>query len=381
MAEGRIAKAHRLTRLRRLGPAMLVIVGALSAGGVVFIVSGVYNVAANRNHWPITTWLLTVVRDRAIATAADDISVPDLTDDNLADLGAEHYRGTCAACHGVPGQGPGPVYQNMLPFPPDLVSAYEDYNSKELFWIIYNGLKFTGMPAWPGEGRSDEVWSLVAFLNRLRREGADSYIDSERSGVLPLKLEVAGVATPPLENCVRCHGDAQSPPVSDLVPRLHGQSEAYLIRAIENYLDGTRQSGIMEPIAQQMSIEETAALARYYASLSPLGVMASEDPAAVGRGQQIAKDGLAEGGVPPCSSCHKGDMGGNPQFPNLAGQSAAYLRGQLELWQKGLRDRSGYGAIMAVVAKRLSNAQIRDVSAFYASQPAGLHPESEVPVP
>jgi cytochrome c553 len=266
----------------------------------------------------------------------------------------------------------------MLPFPPDLAYAYEDYNSKELFWIIYNGLKFTGMPAWSGDGRKDEIWSLVAFLDRLRRKGADSYIDSEPSQVLPLELEVAGVATQPLENCVRCHGDTQHPPVSDLVPRLAGQSQAYLIRAIENYWEGARESGIMEPIAHNMSAAETEALAGYYSSLSPPQVAASQDPAAVMRGKKIAKDGLPKAGIPPCSGCHRGD---NPQFPELAGQSAAYLRGQLALWQKGLRDRSAYGAIMAVIANRLNEAQISDVTAYYASQPGKLHSGSKMRAP
>ncbi len=379
---------HLRPHLRRLGPAMLVVVGGMIVGVAVFVVSGVYNVAARSEHWSITNWMLTVVRDRSIAMAAIGISVPNLVDDDLADLGAEHYRGACANCHGVPGRGPGPVNQSMLPFPPDLASAYEDYNSKELFWIIYNGLKFTGMPSWPGDGRKDEVWSLVAFLDRLRREGVDSYTGREPPVVLPLELEAAGIAAEPLGNCVRCHGDAQSPPVSNLVPRLGGQSEAYLIRAIENYWDGSRQSGIMEPIAHQMSTEETAALARYYASLSPAGAGASEDPAAVVRGKRIVTDGLPERGIPACSSCHRDnrdnrDKGGkgNPQFPKLAGQSAAYLSGQLELWRKGLRDRSGYGAIMAVIAKRLTDAQARDVSAFYASQSPEPHPEPELPIP
>jgi cytochrome c553 len=181
-----------------------------------------------------------------------------------------------------------------------------------------------------------------------------------------------------MESCVRCHGDEESLPISDRVPRLHGQSEAYLIRALENYGDGTRESGIMKPIAYEMSSEETAALASYYASLSLSDAEPLEDPAAVARGRQIAKEGVAEGGIPPCSSCHRGD---NPQFPKLAGQSAAYLRGQLELWGKGLRDRSGYGAIMAVVAKRLTPAQIRDVTAFYASQPSALSAESRASAP
>lgn len=369
-----------LTRLRQGVPALLIVGGAGLVGAAIFIVSGVYNVSARSPHWSITNWLLIAVRDRSIATSAYGISVPDLLDEGLADLGAEHYRGACATCHGVPGQVTGPVNRSMLPPPPDLITAYDDYTSAELFWIIYNGLKFTGMPAWAGEGRSDEVWSLVAFLDRLGREGGKRYADSERSPLLPPELEAAGVAAPPLENCARCHGDARSLPLNDRVPRIHGQSEAYLIRSIENYRDGTRQSGIMAPIAHGMSEEESLALARYYAKLpaTRVGAEAAEDAEAAARGRKIAMAGLAEKGIPACSSCHGGD---NPQFPRLAGQSAAYLRGQLELWQNGQRDRSGYGAIMAVIARRLSDAQVRDVSTFFASQRPGPRSGLKPPVP
>lgn len=374
--------AGTLARLRahlRQGiPALLIVAAGLFVGATVFVLSGVYNVAARSPHWSITNWLLIVVRDRAIATSAFGVRVPDLADESLADLGAEHYRGACATCHGVPGQGAGPVYRSMLPAPPDLITARDDYTSAELFRIIYDGLKFTGMPAWAGEGRSDEVWSLVAFLDRLGREGARRYANSERPPLLPPELEAAGVANPPLENCVRCHGDARVLPLNDRVPRLHGQSEAYLIRSIENYLDGTRPSGIMAPIAHGMSEEESSTLARYYANLpvpwdesrdeARTGGAEDQNPEAVSRGRRIARDGVIRRGIPACSSCHGGV---NPQFPKLAGQSATYLRGQLELWRNGLRDRSGYGAIMAVIARRLDDAQMRDVTAFYASLPPG----------
>ena len=126
--------------LRQGVPALLIVAGALLLGAAVFVLSGVYNVAARSPHWSITNSLLIVVRDRAIATYAFGVRVPDLADEGLADLGAEHYRGACATCHGVPGQGAGPVYRSMLPAPPDLVTARDDYTSAELFWIIYNGL-------------------------------------------------------------------------------------------------------------------------------------------------------------------------------------------------------------------------------------------------
>ena len=54
----------------------------------------------------------------------------------------------------------------MLPVPPDLGAAVPTWQPNELFWIVKNGLKYTGMPGWAAQGRDDEVWAVVAFLQR-----------------------------------------------------------------------------------------------------------------------------------------------------------------------------------------------------------------------
>ena len=55
-----------------------------------------------------------------------------------------------------------------------LEDSVVDWSDEELFWIVKNGFKYTGMPAWPAQGRDDEVWAQVAFC-ALSRHTAATY--------------------------------------------------------------------------------------------------------------------------------------------------------------------------------------------------------------
>lgn len=66
-----------------------------------------------------------------------------------------------------------------------------------------------------------------------------------------------------------------------------------------------------------------------------------------------------------CVGCHGAD--GNsvvPNFPNLAGQHANYLEKQLKDFRDGFRK----DATMVPFAKGLTDQEIKDLAAFYASQ-------------
>ncbi|KKB12734.1 hypothetical protein VE25_05755 [Devosia geojensis] len=362
MAERERDSSDRSGYLRRLGEAVLVVLGVLLLGGTLFIWSGVYNIGASRDHFGIVTWLIAQLRDQSVNASAQGVDVPDLSDPGLAMLGAEHYRSGCAACHGVPGEPLNPVFTSMLPAPPDLYHAASDYEAAELFTIIHHGLKYTGMPAWPAIERADEVWPVVAFLLKVHREGPQVYDATLAEG----QVDEPGTGRIAFENCVRCHGDDETDLIDDLVPRLEGQSAAYLARALTEYRDGTRPSGMMQPIAHEMSDDEIAELAEYYAGLTALAPASDLQGEDVEAGRQIFMNGVPETGVPACASCH---MGANPQFPLLAGQPAAYLMGQLQLWRNGIRAETGYGAIMATVAQRLTPEQAQAVSLYLSWLP------------
>jgi cytochrome c553 len=244
-----------------------------------------------------------------------------------------------------------------------LESAAKEWTAQELFWIVKNGLKFTGMPAWTAPRREDEVWAVVAFLKRLPRLDAEAFRALTGHGKAADRPGRAGS----FPQCARCHGDEASPPISDLVPTLGGLSQPYLERALRDYAQGQRPSGIMQPIAAELDEAAIVAMSRHYAQQGTSAVSVRDSGAtreSIERGRLIATEGLQARGVPACQVCHGHRAA--PAFPQLAGRSARYLAAQLRVFRSGLRDRSGYGAIMAPIARRLADDQVEDVAAYFA---------------
>jgi cytochrome c553 len=257
----------------------------------------------------------------------------------------------------------------MLPEPPQLTQAAADWSSAELFWIVHNGQKFTGMPAWLAFSREDEVWPVVAFLRELPEIDGPAYesLVGGRTNSAPADfLELQGE---PVGTCIRCHGPATGQPISARVPRLGGQSAAYLSRALHEFEESIRPSGMMELFASRLTDAQIDALAAYYAAGSAPQEVTPPVPG-VGdpdRGAQIFAFGVPGQRVPACVTCHV--QAANPAIPKLSGQSAAYVRQQLEIWREGLRRASPYGAIMARVAARMTPEQMADVAAYIDSLP------------
>jgi cytochrome c553 len=341
----------------------------LLLAGALFALSGLYSVAASRGHFPWTSMLLEIGMRRSVATHSLFVDPPPLlTDPELVRLGAGHYHRGCAPCHGAPGQRSNLIVDRMLPPPPSLLGVADTWSDKQLFWIVHNGLKYTGMPAWVAPERGDEVWAVVAFLRVLSAMTAEDYrkitnsrlAEQERSAS---ELARFGGETRAISTCVRCHGAETLPPSSSMVPVIAGQSAAYLEQALRQYADGRRQSGIMQPVAAELDDEGVAQVVKYYAGVPALQTSPSRaSQQQILRGQEIATLGVPSKGIPPCLSCHAGSTA---TFPTLAGQHSAYLATQLRLWQRGLRGATAQGAIMAPIAKRLSEEQIDDVAAFF----------------
>ena len=79
----------------------------------------------------------------------------------------DHYLDHCAVCHGRSGKGDTEIGQNMYPKVPDLTAQNVQARSDgALFYIIQNGVRWTGMPAWKEEHSADDTWKLVAFIRK-----------------------------------------------------------------------------------------------------------------------------------------------------------------------------------------------------------------------
>jgi mono/diheme cytochrome c family protein len=80
----------------------------------------------------------------------------------------DHFADHCATCHAIDGGGDTDINEGLYPPAPDLREAQtQDLSDGELFAIIRNGIRFTGMPGWGGEDTDEAIWKLVLFLRHL----------------------------------------------------------------------------------------------------------------------------------------------------------------------------------------------------------------------
>ena len=89
--------------------------------------------------------------------------------------GREVFLGSCAQCHGADARGDSDLGRNMTPPAMDLTSAHvQHWSDAELFWIIQNGVRLTGMPSWKSSISDNDTWKLARFIHNLPRLDATS---------------------------------------------------------------------------------------------------------------------------------------------------------------------------------------------------------------
>jgi mono/diheme cytochrome c family protein len=110
------------------------------------------------------------LRHLAIPTGARELQNPlSLTEEILAE-GREHFADHCASCHANDGSGATEMGQGLYPKAPDMrLPETQELSDGELFYIIENGVRFTGMPAWGSPSPDDDgaTWALVHFVRHL----------------------------------------------------------------------------------------------------------------------------------------------------------------------------------------------------------------------
>jgi mono/diheme cytochrome c family protein len=94
-----------------------------------------------------------------------------------------HFADHCANCHGNDGSGSTLIGQNFHPRTPDLKKIEtQSFSDGELFYMISNGIRFTGMPAW-GKGRPEpdlDSWKLVHFIRHLPSITSEELAEMEK---------------------------------------------------------------------------------------------------------------------------------------------------------------------------------------------------------
>lgn len=121
------------------------------------------------------------LRSWAVPRAARESKNPFASSPELLKESAHHFADHCASCHGNDGSGATEMGRNFFPRVPDMRSdATQRLSDGELYYIIHNGIRWTGMPAWGDPDNDQDSWKLVLFIRHLPQLSPDEIRDMER---------------------------------------------------------------------------------------------------------------------------------------------------------------------------------------------------------
>lgn len=167
------------------------------------------------------------------------------------------------------------------------------------------------------------------------------------------------------EMCIGCHGIVgyqNSFPEIHKVPKISGQSDKYIVAALNAYKKGDRKHPTMRGIAGSLSEQDMADLGAYYASQGDK--VAPEAP----RTASTAAAALIEKGA--CASCHGANFSKpiDPSYPKIGGQHADYLFFALKAYTVEGNNMIGRSnGIMAGIAKQYTPAEMREIAKYLST--------------
>jgi mono/diheme cytochrome c family protein len=150
---------------------VLAVLAAALAVGVVFV-TGARGFSARESPSAVERWVARRVRSMAAPGGARDLANPVPNSPEVLAEARAHWADHCAGCHANNGSGDTEMGKRMYPPAPDMRQAdTQQMTDGELFFIIQNGIRMTGMPAWGGGSGHDEQdsWKLVRFIRHLPR--------------------------------------------------------------------------------------------------------------------------------------------------------------------------------------------------------------------
>lgn len=141
------------------------IVGAgVAVGGYAYLVNHTFSARATPSALEafIARRLRRLVTTPAVRKRPNPLSATPLA---IAEA-RDHFADHCAFCHGNDGTGKTAVNEGLYPPAPDLRDSWtQGLTDGEIFAIIRDGIRFTGMPGWDGE--DEDNWKLVLFIRHL----------------------------------------------------------------------------------------------------------------------------------------------------------------------------------------------------------------------
>jgi mono/diheme cytochrome c family protein len=108
------------------------------------------------------------LRALSIPGKAREQKNPSVATPEVLQKAMRHFADHCASCHANNGSGDTEIGRNLYPRAPDMrQAATQNLTDGEIYYIIHNGIRWTGMPAWGASDFDPESWELVHFIRRL----------------------------------------------------------------------------------------------------------------------------------------------------------------------------------------------------------------------
>lgn len=152
------------------------------ASAVVAIYAKATGLSARATPSTVEASAARAVRSFAVPGAMKDRRSPVAASGDVLAEGLAHYADHCASCHGNDGSGNTEMGRGLFPGVPDMrLPPTQELSDGELFYIIENGVRFTGMPAW-STGTADgeaSTWHLVQFIRHLPKLTPDEVMRME----------------------------------------------------------------------------------------------------------------------------------------------------------------------------------------------------------
>jgi mono/diheme cytochrome c family protein len=147
---------------------IVIFFGLLATGAWLYMRTAMHGFSARAVPSRTETMLATYARNTAMPSSAKDMKNPVRLSPDVQHEAMAHFADHCAVCHGNNGSGETMFGKGMYPKPPDLrLSHTQELTDGEIFYIIENGIRMSGMPAFGGADTADQSWKLVYFIRHL----------------------------------------------------------------------------------------------------------------------------------------------------------------------------------------------------------------------
>jgi cytochrome c553 len=158
-----------------IGVAIAILV-VVPLGAYAFVKSGIYNAGASSPHTKLTEWITHDTMIHSVKRQAKGVTPPVWTSGSQLLAGFCAYETHCVACHGAAAVARQQWVNGMEPQPPYLLDEQQRFTPGQLFWIIKNGIKMTGMPAWRESMSDRQIWNVVAWIEASAKLPPESYL-------------------------------------------------------------------------------------------------------------------------------------------------------------------------------------------------------------